>query len=392
MKSILNFLAFTGLVLSGVHASPMSATIQITDDGPQTFTSFRNEGLNKNEGTIVDRLRGDKRFTRFVEVLQKERGLKDDLEDRHKTMTLFAPTNEAIKHMEEHMPDLTSSDSAMRDALRYHIIPDMDMHREHMHKGLLLKTSLKLKTLRDRPQVIRVGHIRGDFWLNMRARVEEHDTKAENGRIFAIDRVLMPPINALDMLYALPTMFSTYLAAAERSGMTERMVNEKEMTMFVPSNNAWKRLGVENLMYLFSCPQHCKCHSNKNKGSSGCNGRRDLKRIMEYSMAKELGYTCDMMGKKEMCMKTFLEGEKMCVEARQRGHGRGRTRHGDKHDVRNWMFLMNEGEASIAFTDFPAENAVMHLVDNVLVPNDVKLPTSVPEEFGEDYTGFENYI
>lgn len=67
----------------------------------------------------------------------------------------------------------------------------------------------------------------------MRARVVESDLEAENGRIHAIDRILTPPHNVREMLYMLPTEFSTFLAAAERTGVSKRLAEENGLSVSV---------------------------------------------------------------------------------------------------------------------------------------------------------------
>ena len=48
-------------------------------------------------------LKKDKRFSKLVEVLEKNRGLRDDLDRKDAKVTFFAPTNDAMDKLKEDM-------------------------------------------------------------------------------------------------------------------------------------------------------------------------------------------------------------------------------------------------------------------------------------------------
>ncbi len=68
-----------------------------------------------------------------------------------------------------------------------------------------------------------------------------------------------------ESLELLPSKFSTFLLAMHRVGLAKDLHERTGMTLFVPPNNAWKNLGLRNMMYLFSE-----------------DGEKDLKKVMEY--------------------------------------------------------------------------------------------------------------
>jgi len=400
------------VLVSSALAAPGFGTFvsQYENDGGRSLSHGRKpyEG-----GTIVDRLRDDKRFSRFVEVLERERGLRDDLDNRDKETTVFAPTNEAFKRLEDEWRDRRGAydedndrEQWMRQALKYHIAPDSMIEGDALHAGALIPTDLRLRELGDRHQRVRVFRFHGDVWLNMHARIVEKDLEAENGRIHAIDRVLRPPRQTTEMLYTLPTEFSTFLAALERTELANKLDERHGVTVFTPSNRAWKNLGFENLKYLFSCVGQRQDREGRRGGKGGrdddererpqCQGLQDLKKIIKYHVATDVAYSTDIMQKKELQLKTF-EGQTLTIQARRR-QGRGhedddqdrdqwfsfnsRRKHdedddnrGRKHqDVRRYNFIVNDGEARIAFTDGLARNGAIQVIDNVLIPKDVRLP------------------
>ncbi|KAJ3004866.1 hypothetical protein HKX48_001002 [Thoreauomyces humboldtii] len=233
----------------------------------------------------------------------------------------------------------------------------------------------------------------------MHARVEK-SIEASNGMIFAIDKVLQPPCQVTEQLFTIPTTFSTFGAALERTGLSSKVDNEKGLTVMAPSNKAWEMLGFENLKYLFSCvgqereggSRHGRYDQDDEREGRKpqCQGVKDLKKILEFHVGKEVAYSTDFMNKKETTLETLCGHEMTVCAKRKQGGGesdeddrrrrdrkdrKGRKDEGDEHrDVREYNFMVNDGEARIQFTDGLASNAAIHVVDNIMVPENVNLP------------------
>jgi len=233
---------------------------------------------------------------------------------------------------------------------------------------------------------IRVFKFGDAVFLNMHSRIVDSE-KADNGFVHAVDKILHPPKGVTEMLYAVPTSFSTTLAAFERTNLAcDLNHKEQAITVFAPSNHAWEQLGFQNLKYLFSCVGQKEEREGGGSGSRDekkgrqpwCRGTEDLKRIMEFHVGKQLAYSTDMMKKETIKFKT-LEGSQLTVCAKRR-EGGGRNEWNDedrdsKHqDVRRYNFVVNNGEARVQFTDALACNGAIQVIDNVLIPRDVKLP------------------
>jgi len=373
------------------------------------YDLFNIQKEGRGEGTIIDRLREDNRFSKFVEVLSRERGLRDDLENLDKKTTVFAPTNEAMERFEEQLRSFGGGnrEEQIGELLRYHITPDIDIEYRQMHSGTLLPTDLRLKTLGDKNQKIRIMKFNDQAWLNMRSRVSQRSVEAANGRIYGIDNVLVPPLTVCDTMLAGVHQFSTFLTGVARTQMDDKLCMEKGVTVFAPSNRAWELLGFDNIRYLFSCAGQTMEEGRHGRGERGgegshmeCQGTKDLRKIMKHHMGTDLAYSTDFM-QKEKCVST-LQGGELCVKGHRFGQGRGGDRdrdddddrdcrrrgshhcndrddrdrdHGrDLKDIRGWNFLVNNGESRIEFTDVLGNNGVIHLVDNVIIPEDVKLP------------------
>jgi uncharacterized surface protein with fasciclin (FAS1) repeats len=349
------------------------------------YDSLKDDRRGPRGGSIIDRLREDKRFTRFVDALERESGLRDELEKGQNTV--FAPTDEAFEEMERQYGSLANKKGTqMRDILQYHVAGESDIQKDDLHAGLLIPTNLRLQTLNDRHQRLRVFTFNDRVWLNMHSQITGPEIETENGNIFAVDKVLVPPSTAIETLYTVPTMFSTFVTALEKTCMWRDLENEKGITVFAPSNKAWEGLGYDNLKYLFSCVGQQTEGGQRRFSDSGsceqrvqCQGWKDLKKIVEHHVGTDLAYSTDMMKKENIKMKT-LGNEKLeiCAKSRQ-GGGQGETRRSlgeeeEHHDVRRHNFLVNKGEARIQFTDGLASNGAVFAIDNVLVPESVKLP------------------
>lgn len=131
---------------------------------------------------------------------------------------------------------------------------------------MLLPTELKVKELGDRKnQQIHVTRRLGSIYLNMFTRVEALNVKAVNGYIHPVDWVLLPPSDTLSIVFNLPFICSTFAAAVQHCGLDKDMLEGNTMSVFVPTDSAWKQLPFTDLVYLFS-PL----------------GQRDLKKILQY--------------------------------------------------------------------------------------------------------------
>ncbi|KAJ3106934.1 hypothetical protein HDU96_008055 [Phlyctochytrium bullatum] len=435
IEMLLRFIALL-LVLATV-CNALSIGQIFGKQGDRNDTDYRRDGRRggrngRGEGKLLcpltaektgDRLREERDFERFVELIEKEKGLRDEFE-RNERMTVFAPTNRAVERFEEEIRSRSGrgrDDLNMEDLILYHLVPDQEIDRRDLQDGVLLKTNLEVKELDNARQRIRVNRLFGEVYLNMYARVNTRDSyDAENGQIWALDNVLVPPQNVMEVLYQVPTEFSTSVSALCRLKATEKIEDLKASTLFMPDNDAWEKLGFRNLYYLF-----------------GENGREDLKKIMMYHGAEQLAYSTKMMKEETLELESTLKGERLTIEARRRRRDGGRDggrdddrdvnrscrdeerdclRRGDRNcreerercerrrrdnrrdnrrrrdgrngrdeddeddrdgqfdSPRDYLFIINDGEARIRFTDALGENGVIHVISDVLIPENVNLP------------------
>jgi hypothetical protein len=106
----------------------------------------------------------------------------------------------------------------------------------------------------------------------------------KNGVVHAVNGILLPPPDILDLIEVLPTEFSTTEAALERTGLIEEIpkLAGHGMTFFAPSNRDWKKLGLKVNAFLFS-----KC------------GNKYLRALMKYHIAPNCTLYSDALACKD---------------------------------------------------------------------------------------------
>ncbi|KAJ3178619.1 hypothetical protein HDU87_003442 [Geranomyces variabilis] len=331
---------------------------------------FQHELDRRAGNTIIDQLRQDRRFTRLVEVLDNEPGLRDELDSD--TASIFAPDNEAFEAWIQRGYDKRR----LRDLLSYHIVPDIKLTADQLKDGALLKSTVRLPSLDNRHQRLRVFRLaNGEVWLNMESRVIGPETPADNGVIFPVHRILNLPSMAAEMLATMPGRFSLWLLGLERTDMKQVIAQETGVTLFVPSNEAWEALGNENLKYLFSCVGQniippCisdDCVGGRNaRGSPDCKGRQDLTQIFKLHIARQVAFSSDMLAEKSLEMDT-LAREKLAVRA-------------SKSDE-DTVIIVND-KARVIFSDALSSEGPIQITNQILIPKNIGLPQDVEKRGG----------
>lgn len=262
------------------------------------------------------------------------------------------------------MKSLVGNKQEMDQVLRYHCIKERKLMYKDFQDGQTIETELKIKTLNDAHQRIRVFRCKDTVSLNLFVRIQEKDTVTQNGVIHIVDRVLIPPMNMLETLDIAPSMFSTWLLACERVGIDKTLCSQNGLTAFIPTNAAWKNLGLMANAYLFSCE-----------------GEKDLKRIVEYHLAlpKQVLYADQLVKEKKVQLESILKGEKIELIAEEMKKGeRQLMNFGENGDlnpgVNPWHYrmLLNRGESRIVLTDVVCENGNAFLINMVMIPDNVE--------------------
>ncbi|EAA36599.1 Fasciclin-domain-containing protein [Neurospora crassa] len=289
--------------------------------------------------SIYELIKESKYSERFVKIIDEHDDIKKllnntDGNNKHH-YTIFVPTDKAFERFPHH-PDHPPPEEVVRHLLQHHILPyprpifhhhRRGHHDDHDHSQeeeqeqeqqdlfdtltfppLLLSslhtlpTELHSPLLDHRPQRLRLsisppffGH--GGIRVNFVNRVIMPNIYASNGIIHAVDGILFPPPPALKGVSLLPSLFSTFSLALEKTGLAEELGHGhdddenddddnndrkkhhrgggkkegKGLTLFAPSNRAFARLGPHLNAFLFNTEP----------------GKKYLKAILKYHFVPE---------------------------------------------------------------------------------------------------------
>ncbi|KAJ3045199.1 hypothetical protein HDV00_011069 [Rhizophlyctis rosea] len=286
--------------------------------------------------TILQVISEDKAFHKLYKLISERETLVTALNSSDADVTLFAPVDSAFwlpPHHPKVPPELITKGLLYHIADKTHLVEDLK-------DGELIDTGLTLGSLGDRPQKIRVFEHNQHVALNFRSKIIKDDIKASNGIIQAINHVLIPPPNVLKVVAHFPKVFGLLALAVKRAGLGDELEEAKAITLFAPTNRAFKKLGLKKLKYLFS-------HK----------GKAELKKILSYHVSTDLVYGTAILEAKEKTLPT-VEGHNLDVKVKKAD-----PEHGHKHPV-----IEINGEAHVIVHDGIAGNGVIHAIDKVLVP------------------------
>ena len=371
---------------------------------------------------LIKESKYSERFAKIVDEHDDIKKLLNNTDDNNKhNYTIFVPTDKAFERFPHH-PD-HPPEEVVRHVLQHHILPYrrpiFHDHRRHEHDHdhdhdkdsysqedeqdfhiltfphLLpslhtLPTELHSPLLDHRPQRLRLstsplffGH--GGVRVNFVNRVVMPDIYASNGLIHAVDGLLLPPPPALKGISLLPSLFSTFSLALEKTGLGEELGHhhdddddnkkkqqvtmgggEKEGkggTLFAPTNRAFARLGPRLNAFLFNTER----------------GKKYLKAILKYHFVPEQTVYSDAYykasggddndneeksverdGTSTCCPPTHYDLPTLLSEDARLGV-----------DIKNWRgytTMVVNGFNKPSVLDGPAADGVIHVISSVLIP------------------------
>jgi transforming growth factor-beta-induced protein len=165
------------LLLIPLFSISMLTACSDDDDGP-TVVDPDPEPEPEPEPTLVDIAAGDERFSTLVGIVQ-DLGLEETLATEE--LTVFAPTNAAFENISDAIPSLTNDD--LEQIVTYHLLA-----------GTVLSTDLEAQQDVEMLQgeLALIQSSAAGVTINGFASVVEADLTASNGVIHAIDEVLLP--------------------------------------------------------------------------------------------------------------------------------------------------------------------------------------------------------
>ncbi|KAJ3416686.1 hypothetical protein HDV05_000516 [Chytridiales sp. JEL 0842] len=245
--------------------------------------------------------------------------------------TVFAPSNEALEHAPDMPPEIVSP------VLLYHVASS-PLKAGELKTGDLVDTMLVLESL-GKPQKIKVtSTVHDEIILNGRTSIVKPNIPASNGVIHLVNNVMRPPPNISRLLLFKPQEFSLLMLALRRANLWDAVKDGVGITLFAPTNRAFRRLGFARLRYLFSDA-----------------GSQDLKKTLLYHVSPQLLYTPAILKSKELSIPT-LQGAKLELKVE-----REEDEYGHSHEI-----VEVNGHAHVVAGDILGGNGVVHGLDRVV--------------------------
>mgnify|MGYP000980423329 CR=1 FL=1 len=195
---------------------------------------------------ILEVAESDGRFKTLVSAVQIA-GLTEILKTEAQAgLTVFAPTDAAFAKLPAAtLAELVADPVRLKGVLLYHVVK-RSLRQADLQSGPL--TTVKGPTL----QV----QVSDGVQVND-ARVVVADVEASNGIIHAIDTVLIPPADLLDVATSTPGL-GTFLRAAKAAGLQETLAGLGPLTVFAPNDAAFEKVPAATLDALLADPSKLK--------------------------------------------------------------------------------------------------------------------------------------
>ncbi len=270
----------------------------------------------------------------LVVAAELDDALRDDGE-----FTVFAPTDEAFAKLpEDTLKSLRKPENRekLTKILKYHVVAsEISIPKRRPPHPLKSATTLQGEKIRFERD--------GNGVKVNDSNVVIRDIRCSNGLIQVIDNVLLPPEPDDNSIIGIATQagdFTTLLAAVEAAGLDEALSGKGPLTVLAPTDEAFAALPRGTLQNLLK-PE------NKNQ----------LATILKYHV---------------------VAGE---ITARAAvGAGNASTLANDKvnFSIREGRLTVND--ANVISNDIEASNGIIHVIDQVLLPND-----SLPSDISNDH-------
>ncbi len=286
-----------------------------------------------------DELQRTSDFSKFCQLVSNFPSYVQQLKQENADLTVFIPTNQAMMDAKDFLSSLDKSD--LGKLIGYHFVTGMGQCGiPEFETGKLMSTEYCPNSLLSQPQMLEVYKDRKthQVWvgndLNI-ARIVKGNIACSNAMMHGVSHVLVPPENVVATARRFPSTFphamSTWIKALEFTGLDGKLASATGVTVLVPSDQAFARLGKNTLGYLFS---------NQ--------GRHLLRQIVEYHIIMKTDYEGQIpLGSHRIA--TALQGKSIEVEKCDSG------------------ITINE-KATVIYADILCSNGVMHLLDSVLLP------------------------
>ncbi|KAL2918367.1 hypothetical protein HK105_202294 [Polyrhizophydium stewartii] len=314
-------------ILDTVGVPPASPPLPQAARGSNMERPVRKAG---NESNLLDVVTTTAELSTLAAAIEQRESLVTALTAKNADLTLLAPTNSAFERVRRPPPD-----DVVTSVLLYHVVSPAT-ESASLRDGALLVTAYNPERLGGHPQRIRVTTAADRIRLNWHTRIEAPDIRASNGIIHTVDRILVPPPGAITIMAHFPLEFAGFLFALKHANLIDVVKTTSAITVFAPTNAAFKRLGFRRLKYLFSPI-----------------GASKLKELLLFHVSPSLLYSPDLL-KAEIEVPTLVYKTLKI-----------KPTHDDDEGVDE---IEINGESHVVDADGIADNGVIHAIDTVLVP------------------------
>ena len=237
MKLLRNFTGLAYLTVGLSLVAPQTAEAQ--SKGRKSPSRTQN---------LVERLAGLEKYSTLLTAVN-EAGLGDALAEIDKA-TIFAPTNAAFEKIPaESLSALLADKDSLANLLSYHVVPGKRLSSYRLG-------SRSLTTLNEGNLEVKTTRYRSFWWFSSVVKVNDSkvvkaNLKATNGIIHGIDTVLDPEFMAPKTILELAAEnedLSTLVSLVESAGLDKALNSRRlELTVFAPTNEAFEKLPAELL-------------------------------------------------------------------------------------------------------------------------------------------------
>lgn len=305
----------------------------------------------KPNQTLYQLIAGSKYTTKLAKLISEYDDLVDALNSTEANYTVFAPTDKAFAKIPEHAPK--PSKEQLKALLMYHAIPGLypagRVLASHTFPTFLKSDSLGSEPLPQR-LAVRFG-FRG-LTVNFYSRIIAINIFGTNGVIHGVDTPLFPPPDAVSIVDLFPSAFSTLELGLSKTGLLDELntTDHAGGTLFAPGNRAFAKLGPKVNAFLFSKY-----------------GLKYLKALLEYHVVPDNTLYSDAFYKasseEDLSMKpngfmhvdlpTLLEDRSLSIDIARWG---------------GFIEMKINGFTRVAVQDVVAEDAVIHVMSDVIIP------------------------
>ncbi|GAA5801723.1 hypothetical protein HPULCUR_007175 [Helicostylum pulchrum] len=279
--------------------------------------------------------------TKFVSLIDQF-GLGSFLDSESNDVTILAPTNEVID--EDDIPN-----NLKKQWLSYHLIQGAWKPSDLVDRRLL-KTEYNSSLLLNESQrmVVRVGkeqELLKSIQFGSHSKVIGNDLSIKGNVIYRISDPVDLPLDIFTSL-VVDLELSTFIATLYVSGVVKEIKQSQGITLFVPTNQAYKNLGLVS-RYLVS-------HA----------GRADLQTVLRYHVVTSLLYYEDLID--DSLEVTTLTDETLFIN-------------GKNPDGKIWISSTGgdqtekEDYGVVQKSDILVSNGVVHKVNHIQIPGHVNI-------------------